>query len=102
MLVISALEPVCKTPAVRTSRGRSRAMWGSGLDLDQLKLVFARAAIRAGPGLRHVLPASAWRYVRVGKPLFLVIDKAADHTHIGLHGTLCAYGIRPMAAGEMR
>src|SRR3569832_1615480 len=51
-------------------------------DLYHLKIVFGGAAIGAGPIDRHIFPPRPGRDALIGTTCGLLVDKAADETHV--------------------
>src|SRR5690606_23332628 len=56
---------------------------GALLERHHLEIVLGHAAIRAGPGIRDVLPARARGDAFFGNAGGLVVDESADHAHPG-------------------
>ena len=76
-----------------SARGRRRAAWCAGFasrsgrsELHHLEVFLARAALRAGPVGRHVLPPGSRRDAVVRRAGGLVVDPAADEAHVLFHG----------------
>src|SRR5690606_10655625 len=68
--------------AGKASCGASPASTYS-IQLHHLEIVLGRAAIRAGPRIRHVGPTRTRRDTLFGQAVGLAVDEAADDAHPG-------------------
>ena len=93
LIVVGALHLVGddSVPAMLRKNGEPSCNFSSRIDapsdLDHFEVFFAGTTVRAAPRQRHVVPACAGRNSRIRVTLFFAVDKAANQTHIRLHGT---------------
>ena len=57
----------------------------NGLNLYHLKIVLARAALRARPVHGYIVPFRSWRDAVVCAALSLIVNPAADEAHVLFH-----------------
>jgi hypothetical protein len=73
----SATNPLAQAPLASSAATRSR------LDLDHLKVIFARPAFRAGPIDGYILPSGAGSNALVRPAFCFIIDPSTDQAHPG-------------------
>ena len=68
---------------------------------NQLEIIFAYAAVRAGPVVRYILPFCAGCDAVIGPPFFLIVNQSADDafpsSHVRFSYSIC---LSTIGAGE--